>query len=141
MLEGQQKPIFHGTSHVEQFSRMSQLLGSPPAEVIESISSVSTLRFVQSLEHFESATFEKRFKDRDQVPVDLLSKILVWDPKKRLTAREALYHPYFQEYAEAIEEDLEEYVEPFDWSFTEEEISCPEWQYRVLQVIDRLKNN
>lgn len=37
--------------------------------------------------------FNKRF-------LDLLRKIFVYDPKKRITAREALKHPWFDELVE-----------------------------------------
>ena len=51
--------------------------------------------------------------------VDLVKKLLVFDPKKRLTAAEALKHPYFKDlYSE--EEDgvkLVEPVSPFDFDF------------------------
>ena len=32
----------------------------------------------------------------DPLGVDLLKQILVYDPKKRITARKALQHPYFE---------------------------------------------
>ena len=32
----------------------------------------------------------------DHLGVDLLQRMLVYDPKERITARKALQHPYFQ---------------------------------------------
>ncbi|KAK9711721.1 MAPK protein hog1, partial [Basidiobolus ranarum] len=47
MLEG--KPLFPGKDHVHQFSIITELLGTPPDDVIQTICSENTLRFVQSL--------------------------------------------------------------------------------------------
>lgn len=59
MIEG--KPLFPGKDHVHQFSIITELLGSPPADVIDTICSENTLRFVQSLPHRDPIPFSERF--------------------------------------------------------------------------------
>jgi serine/threonine protein kinase len=41
--------------------------------------------------------FEEIFKNADPLEIDLLKKMLLFDPSKRITAEEALKHPYFSE--------------------------------------------
>ena len=55
-------------------------------------------KFVKAMKRLDEIipphnTFNKLF-------LDLLRKIFVYDPKKRITAREALKHPWFQEIVE-----------------------------------------
>ncbi|KAJ3302833.1 MAPK protein hog1 [Kappamyces sp. JEL0829] len=142
MIEGEKRPVFPGKDHIDQFTHISQMLGSPPIEVVEAISSASTLKFVKSLEHFDKAELMERFAAFDPEAVDLLVNILVWDPKRRYSAEQALSHPYFSDYVPEEEDGgslTDIHVEPFDWSFTEDEITCDEWRDRVLMVIQRLK--
>ncbi len=82
MLEG--KPLFPGKDHVNQFSIITELLGTPPDDVIqticsenvstkafESLTSVAilifdqTLRFVQSLPKRERQPLSAKFKNAD----------------------------------------------------------------------------
>jgi len=63
MLEG--KPLFPGKDHVNQFSIITELLGTPPDDVIETIGSENTLRFVRSLPKREKVPFSERFKNAD----------------------------------------------------------------------------
>lgn len=70
------KVVFPGKDHVDQFSCISQVLGSPPEDVVERISSTKTLEFVQSLEVFDDPGFEERFGIG--LVVDLLKKVLLW---------------------------------------------------------------
>ena len=39
----------------------------------------------------------KLLKTKDPLLIDLVTKVLTYSPKKRLTAAEALYHEYFDE--------------------------------------------
>jgi p38 MAP kinase len=63
MLEG--KPLFPGKDHVNQFSIITELLGTPPDDVIETIGSENTLRFVRSLPRREKIPFSQKFKNAD----------------------------------------------------------------------------
>lgn len=75
MLEG--KPLFPGKDHVNQFSIITELLGTPPQDVIETICSENTLRFVQSLPKRERQPLSAKFKNADPQAIDLLEKMLV----------------------------------------------------------------
>src|SRR6201995_1007943 len=93
MLEG--KPLFPGKDHVNQFSIITELLGTPPDDVIKTICSENTLRFVQSLPKRERQPLSHRFKNIDpsgtslvqllhigcadiNVAVDMLERMLVF---------------------------------------------------------------
>jgi p38 MAP kinase len=79
MLEG--KPLFPGKDHVNQFSIITELLGTPPDDVIKTICSENastpcflqavhanlskTLRFVQSLPKRQRQPLAGRFRNAD----------------------------------------------------------------------------
>ncbi|KAJ3222831.1 MAPK protein hog1 [Clydaea vesicula] len=67
MLEG--KVLFPGTDHVNQFSIITELLGTPSDEVIKSICSENTSRFVQSLPKREKVSFKERFPNSDALGI------------------------------------------------------------------------
>jgi p38 MAP kinase len=69
MLEG--KPLFPGKDHVNQFSIITELLGTPPDDVIETIGSENTLRFVRSLPRREKIPFIQKFKNADPLGINI----------------------------------------------------------------------
>ncbi|KAJ3210351.1 MAPK protein hog1 [Dinochytrium kinnereticum] len=58
--------------------------------------------------------------------------MLVFDPRKRITASQALAHPYLACYHEPTDEPVAE--APFDWSFTEADLSVDEWKTQIYAV-------
>lgn len=134
MIEG--KPLFPGKDHVHQFSIITELLGSPPADVIDTICSENTLRFVQSLPHRDPIPFSERFASCTHVEpeaIDLLSKMLVFDPKKRISAAEALTHPYMEPYHDPTDEPVCE--TKFDWSFNDADLPVDNWRVMMYREI------
>ncbi|KNE61994.1 CMGC/MAPK/P38 protein kinase [Allomyces macrogynus ATCC 38327] len=124
MLTG--KPLFPGKDHVNQFSIITELLGSPPENVVNTICSENTLKFVKSLPPREKQPFSEAFPDQDPVALDLLEKMLVFDSKERVNAAEALAHPYLALYHDESDEPVAE--SQFDWSFTDAELTLEQWQ-------------
>lgn len=94
MLEG--KPLFPGKDHVNQFSIITELLGTPPDDVIQTICSenvglpqndlhhllliaVQTLRFVQSLPKRERQPLANKFKNAEPAGTfSPISMTLLW---------------------------------------------------------------
>jgi serine/threonine protein kinase len=46
--------------------------------------------------------------------IDLLSKLLKFDPDERISGAEALSHPFFEEYQEYVEEDYPDIEQKFE---------------------------
>lgn len=68
--------------------------------------------------------------------VDLLEKMLVLDTDKRITAAEALAHPYFAQYHDPEDEPV---AEPYDQSFESRELAIEEWKRKApLRNVDIL---
>lgn len=131
LLEG--KPLFPGKDHVHQFQIITELLGTPPDDVIETICSENTLRFVNSLPRRERRSFKDRFATVEPLALDLLEKLLVFDPRKRLTAEEALKHPYLECYHDPSDEPSAD--EPFDWSFNDADLPVETWKVSMYSEI------
>lgn len=60
------------------------------------------------------------------IAVDLLERMLVFDPKKRIRAGEALAHEYLAPYHDPTDEPVAE--EKFDWSFNDADLPVDTWK-------------
>ncbi|TVY13231.1 Mitogen-activated protein kinase HOG1 [Lachnellula arida] len=131
MLEG--KPLFPGKDHVNQFSIITELLGTPPDDVIHTIASENTLRFVQSLPKRERQPLKDKFRNADPLAIDLLEDMLVFDPRKRVKAADALAHEYLSPYHDPTDEPVAE--EKFDWSFNDADLPVDTWKIMMYSEI------
>jgi p38 MAP kinase len=131
MLEG--KPLFPGKDHVNQFSIITELLGTPPPDVIETICSENTLRFVQSLPKRERQPLSTKFRNADAPAIDLLERMLVFDPRKRVSAAQGLTHEYLSPYHDPTDEPAAD--EKFDWSFNDADLPVDTWKIMMYSEI------
>jgi p38 MAP kinase len=60
------------------------------------------------------------------VAIDLLENMLVFDPKKRVRAEQALAHQYLAPYHDPTDEPVAE--EKFDWSFNDADLPVDTWK-------------
>jgi p38 MAP kinase len=91
------------------------------------------LRFVKSLPKRERQPLKNKFKNADPSAIDLLESMLVFDPKKRITAPEALGHEYLAPYHDPTDEPVAE--EKFDWSFNDADLPTDTWKIMMYSEI------
>uniref|UniRef100_A0A8B9LPL9 mitogen-activated protein kinase n=1 Tax=Astyanax mexicanus TaxID=7994 RepID=A0A8B9LPL9_ASTMX len=81
--------------------------------------------YIHSLPNMPKRNFADVFIGANPQAVDLLEKMLVLDTDKRITAAEALAHPYFAQYHDP---DDEPEADPYDQSFESRELDIEEWK-------------
>lgn len=92
MLKGE--PLFPGESGVDQMFQIINLLGTPSAEEIKAM---SPNRTPMRLPEIEPNPLTLRLARSPPLAIDLLSKILRYNPTTRLDPFGCLAHPYFDE--------------------------------------------
>lgn len=65
--------------------------------------------------------------------VDLLEKMLVFDPRARVRAGEALAHVYLEPYHDPSDEPEAE--EKFDWSFNDADLPVDTWKIMMYEQL------
>ena len=94
-------PLFPGSNELDQVEKIHLILGTPGPEMLDQLRQHSS--------HIKNFNFPPKAGSGIQrlVPhaspeaVDLMEKLLAYNPEHRLTARQALRHPYFRELREA----------------------------------------
>lgn len=105
------KTLFPGNDHIDQLTRIMQLVGKPGEDFLGKISSESARSYISSMPKYEKRPFTEVFVHANPQAVDLLERMLNLDTDVRITAEQALAHPYVATYADADDEPT---CEPFD---------------------------
>lgn len=95
------QPLFAGKDEKEQLIRIYKVLGTPTQETWPNLKELPKYNILTSNPEFsmnyQRVPFSKTFEGKlDIACVDLLEKMLCYNPEKRITASEALKHPCLQ---------------------------------------------
>ncbi|NWH98288.1 MK15 kinase, partial [Tichodroma muraria] len=89
------RPLFPGTSTMNQIEQILRVIPTPSPEDILALQSEYKASVINHMSSRQRVAFEEIFPSSTPLPaLDLLKKLLVFNPDKRLTAEEALQHPY-----------------------------------------------
>ncbi|CAM6027546.1 unnamed protein product [Sphagnum balticum] len=87
-------PLFPGDSELQQLLHIFRLLGTPTEEVWPG---VNKLRDWHEYPSWQPQSISRVVPDLDPQGVDLLSRMLQFNPAKRISAKAALQHPFFDD--------------------------------------------
>ncbi|EDL29511.1 mitogen-activated protein kinase 15, partial [Mus musculus] len=133
MLRGQ--PLFPGTSTFHQLELILKTIPLPSMEELQDLGSDYSALILQNLGSRPQQTLDALLPpDTPPEALDLLKRLLAFAPDKRLSAEQALQHPYVQRFhcpdrEWARESDVRLPVHEGD------QLSAPEYRKRLYQII------
>ena len=107
------------------------MLGSPSNSDLEFVTKKEARDFVLKLPKKKPKPFNVLFPQANSQALDLLSKMLVFNPNKRATIEECIAHPYFKGLHDPGEEPLSD--KAFDWGFDDLKLTKDNLQKMVYE--------
>jgi serine/threonine protein kinase len=130
------KALFQGKDYIEMLRMIVSLLGTPAPEDT-SFASEKAINYLSTMEKRQKQSWDKLYPAASPQAIDLMSKLLVFDPKKRLTAEQALEHPYMQELHDPEDEPV--CPQMFDFGFEKEATSVEEYRDLIWSEFEYFK--
>lgn len=138
------RPIFKGRDYVDQLNQILHFLGTPSEETLRRVGSprvsfqcfvdVNFSQLYQAQDYIRSLPFKPKIPFQQLYPtanplaLDLLEKMLSFDPATRITCDEALKHPYLAVWHDPADEPI--CPTKFDFGF--EEVQDVEGMKRLI---------
>ena len=89
------KPLFAGDCEIDQIFKIFQMFGTPNEKTWPGVTKLP--EFKLTFPQFKGKGINAYNRNIDHVGLDLLSKMIQIDPCKRISAKQALQHPYFND--------------------------------------------
>ncbi|XP_038010813.1 mitogen-activated protein kinase 12 isoform X2 [Motacilla alba alba] len=130
------RPLFKGNDHLDQLTEIMKITGTPTQDFVQKLHSQDAKNYIKSLPKVQKKDFSSILKYANPLAVNLLEKMLVLDAEKRVTAAEALVHPYFEPIHDP-EEEIE--AEKYDDTFDNMDLPLDEWKRITYKEILNFK--
>ncbi|CAG8607444.1 16583_t:CDS:10 [Dentiscutata erythropus] len=128
------RPIFKGRDYVDQLNQILQTLGTPSELTLSRIG-----KYIRNLPRMQKRPFAKIFPNANALAIDLLERLLTFDPAQRITVEKALDHPYLAVWHEPNDEPG--CAETFDFS-SFESVDDPQLMRRmIVEEVTNFRNS
>lgn len=138
--------LFPGTDHIDQWNKIIEQLGTPSQDFMSRLQ--PTVRnYVENRPRYPGYSFDRLFPDvlfpaestdhnrlKASQARDLLSRMLVIDPERRISVDEALMHPYINVWYDEAEVNAPA-PGPYDHSVDDREHTVDQWKELIYKEV------
>ena len=117
-------PLFPGSNEVDQISRIHKVLGTPSDEILNKFRSKGASNISFDFPPQKPMGIPQLIPHAAPECIDLVVKLLKYDANERITAREAMRHPYFKESRESEAKALNDTSNPMGTAHSSTSISA-----------------
>lgn len=112
------KPLMPAQNSAEQMKMIVNICGSPGKDLIKNIQDSDNRQFMEQLPNQRGKNFKELFNMcTNPDAIDLLQKMLEFDPEKRISIQGALEHPYMEKLHQDDDEPVGAPVSDYDFDF------------------------
>nr|AKL87248.1 mitogen-activated protein kinase 13 [Linum usitatissimum] len=115
------KPLFPGKDQVHQMRLLTELLGTPSESDLGFVRNEDARKYIRQLSPHPRQSLAKLFPHVHPLAIDLVDKMMTFDPTKRITVEEALAHPYLERLHDIADEPVCQ--ESFSFDFEQQVLS------------------
>ncbi|XP_069100335.1 mitogen-activated protein kinase 7 [Pleurodeles waltl] len=128
------KQLFPGKNYIHQLQLIMTVLGTPSSQVICSIGADRVRAYIQSLPVRQPVPLESLYPGGDRKALDLMQKMLRFDPRERISVLEALHHPFLSKYHDP--DDEPNCVPAFDFDFDKQVLTKEQIKEAIVNEIN-----
>uniref|UniRef100_A0A2N9ISP5 mitogen-activated protein kinase n=1 Tax=Fagus sylvatica TaxID=28930 RepID=A0A2N9ISP5_FAGSY len=125
------KPLFPGKDQVHQMRLLIELLGSPTESDLGFVRNDDARRYIRQLPSHPRQSLATVFQHINPLAIDLIEKMFIFDPTKRITVEEALAHPYLARLHDVADEPV--CPEPFSFEFEQQPLGVEQMKDMIYQ--------
>ena len=114
---------------------ITNLVGKPENALIDQIEDADNRTFMRQLPNNRGKDFNELFRGANEQAIDLIKKMLTFDPDRRITIDQALAHPYMERLHFEDDEPTGEPVSDFDFDFELFSLKIPEYKELIFEEI------
>ncbi|PWZ17158.1 Mitogen-activated protein kinase 1 [Zea mays] len=124
------KPLFPGRDHVHQLRLLMELIGTPNEADLDFVNE-NARRYIRQLPCHARQSFPEKFPHVQPLAIDLVEKMLTFDPRQRITVEGALAHPYLASLHDISDEPV--CSMPFSFDFEQHALSEEQMKDLIYQ--------
>ncbi|KAK7196912.1 mitogen activated protein kinase [Novymonas esmeraldas] len=91
------RPLFQGKDRVNQLDKIVDVIGTPSDDDVASVGSSAAQKYLKKKGFRAQPDWRQRYPRASAAALDLLRRMLVFNPNRRITVLQAMCHPFLEQ--------------------------------------------